>query len=87
MATFHTNEIFGLWLFWLLFKHFGGILMYFARFIKAKCILTWIARMLSPVSLANCSLICRVGLGVCEKAGLRIFNCCAFFDSRDFLSD
>ena len=33
--------------------------------------------MLSPVSLANCSLIWRVGLGVWLKAVLRISNCLA----------
>lgn len=31
-----------------------------------------------PVSLANCSLICLVGFGVCEKAFLRISSCLAF---------
>lgn len=31
----------------------------------------------SPVSLASCSRICLVGLGVCEKAVFRISNCFA----------
>ena len=36
----------------------------------------------SPVSLASCSLMWRVGLGVCEKAFLRISNCLALMVVR-----
>ena len=36
----------------------------------------------SPVSLASCSLMWRVGLGVCEKAFLRISNCFALMVVR-----
>lgn len=38
---------------------------------------TWITRMLSPVSCANCSLMCRVGLGVAAKAAFKVSNCFA----------
>lgn len=33
--------------------------------------------MLSPVSCANCSLMCRVGLGVAAKAAFKVSNCFA----------
>ena len=36
----------------------------------------------SPVSLANCSRMCRVGLGVCEKAFFKISNCLALMVVR-----
>lgn len=35
-----------------------------------------------PVSFANCSLMCLVGLGVCEKAVLRISSCLALIVVR-----
>ena len=35
-----------------------------------------------PVSLASCSRMCRVGLGVCEKAFFRISNCFALMVVR-----
>lgn len=38
---------------------------------------TWMTRMLSPVSCANCSLMCRVGLGVAAKAAFKVSNCFA----------
>ena len=38
--------------------------------------------MLRPVSLANCSRICRVGLGVWEKAVFRTSNCLALMVVR-----
>ena len=46
------------------------------------CILTWITRMLRPVSLANCSRICRVGFGVWEKAVFRTSSCLALMVVR-----
>ena len=39
--------------------------------------LTWIKRKVSSVSLANCSRICRVGLGVRVKAFFNTANCLA----------
>jgi len=39
-------------------------------------------RMGRPVSLASCSRICRVGLGVCAKAFFKISNCLALIVVR-----
>lgn len=45
-------------------------------------VLTWMTRIGSPVSLANCSRICLVGFGVCEKAVFKISSCFALMVVR-----
>ena len=52
---------------------------------KSERILAWITcitLMGKPVSLASCSLMCLVGLGVCENAVFRISNCFALIVVR-----
>lgn len=44
--------------------------------------LTWMTRMLSPVSWASCSLMCRVGLGVAANAAFRVSSCLALMVVR-----
>lgn len=55
-----------------------GISFWCHLFYKDIIILTCITLIGSPVSFASCSLMCLVGLGVCEKAVFKISNCLAF---------
>lgn len=43
---------------------------------------TWMTRMLSPVSCANCSRMCRVGFGVATNAAFNVSNCLALMVVR-----
>ena len=44
--------------------------------------LTWMTLMLSPVSWASCSLMCRVGFGVAANAAFSVSNCLALIVVR-----
>lgn len=55
------------------FQNFWQIKIYSFSIFALTCI-TLIG---SPVSFANCSRICRVGFGVCEKADFSISSCFA----------